>query len=138
MGWSFPRIPAKWQVQEGLGLQAQEGDFPSSLAATQESLGGITLPEFVEFQINMLKNYLRDPAIEPVVPLRISGGEETLALDVRHKTKDGKELVYRRIYARNANAVGVLTVTALASELPQVMENLAPALNGVSFQRAAA
>jgi pSer/pThr/pTyr-binding forkhead associated (FHA) protein len=134
MGWSFRAVPAKWQVQEGLGLQSEEGEFPSSLAATQESLGGITLQQFVEFQINMLKGYLREAKIEPALPPRVSGAAETMAVDVRHKTKDGTELVYRRIYARSAAAVGVLTVTALASEMEQVLQRLQPALQGAEFQ----
>lgn len=136
MGWSFPVLPAKWQLQEGLGLQSEGGEFPSSVAAAQESLGGITLQQFVEFQINMLKGYLRGAKVEPVVPPRIAGAEETMVVDVRHSTKDGKELVYRRIYARCGGAVGVLTVTALASEMARVLESLAQALNGVEFHKA--
>ncbi|HYL65125.1 MAG TPA: FHA domain-containing protein [Candidatus Methylomirabilis sp.] len=134
MGWSFPAVPAKWQVQEGLGLQSEEGDFPSSVALAQEALGGITLPQFIEFQINMLKGYLREARIEPVVPPRVGGAEETTAVDVRHKTKDGKELIYRRIYVRSGSAVGVMTVTTLASEFPHVLESLQPLLNGAAFQ----
>jgi pSer/pThr/pTyr-binding forkhead associated (FHA) protein len=134
MGWSFRAVPAKWQVQEGLGLQSEEGEFPSSMAATQESLGGITLQQFVEFQINMLKGYLRDAKMEPVLPPRVGGAEESMAVDVRHKTKDGRELVYRRIYARSGGAVGVLTITALAGEMEQVLQRLRPALDGAEFQ----
>jgi pSer/pThr/pTyr-binding forkhead associated (FHA) protein len=136
MGWLFPRVPPRWQVQQGLGFQSDEGNFPSSVAATQESLGGMTLAQFVEFQLNMLKNYLREASIEPVVPPRVAGAEETLAVDVRHKTKDGKELVYRRIYARSGSVVGVLTVTSLASEVGCVLESFAVALNGIGFRSA--
>lgn len=134
MGWRFPCLPPKWQLQQGLGFQSEEGNFPSSLAATQESLGGMTLAQFVEFQLNMLKGYLREASIEPVVAPRVAGAEETLAVDVRHKTRDSKELVYRRIYARSGSAVGVLTVTALASDVGRVFESLAAALNGIGFQ----
>lgn len=137
MGWSFPAVPAKWQVQEGLGLQSEEGDFPSSVAFTQEALGAITLPQFVEFQINMLKGYLREARIEPVMPPRVGGAEETMAVDVRHKTKDGKELVYRRIYVRSGSSVGVLTLTTLASEFPLIIKSLQPLLDGAAFQPAA-
>jgi hypothetical protein len=133
-GWSFRAVPAKWQLQEGLGLQSEEGEFPSSVAVTQESLGAITLQQFVEFQINMLKGYLREAKIEPVLPPPVGGAEETMAVDVRHRTKDGRELVYRRIYARSGGAVGVLTITALASELEQVLQRLRPVLDDAEFQ----
>jgi len=134
MGWSFPAAPAEWQVQEGFGLQ-QSGheDFPSSVAATEELLGGITLQQFVESQISTLRGYLRDPKIEPTMPPHVGGADESLAVDVRHSTKDGRELVYRRIYARSGASVGVLTVTTLASEFPQVLQTLQPLLEGAAF-----
>jgi FHA domain-containing protein len=135
MGWSFPAVPAEWLVQEGFGLQ-QSGheDFPSSVAATEELLGGITLQQFVESQISMLRGYLRDPKIEPTMPPRVGGADESMAVDVRHSTKDGRELVYRRIYARSGSSVGVLTVTTLAADFPQVLQTLQPLLDGAAFR----
>jgi hypothetical protein len=135
MGWSFPAAPDEWQVQEGFGLQ-QSGheDFPGSVAATEELLGGITLQQFVESQISTLRGYLRDPKIEPTMPPRVGGADESLAVDVRHSTKDGRELVYRRIYARSGVSVGVLTVTTLAADFPQVLQTLQPLLDGAAFR----
>jgi len=135
MGWSFPAAPAEWQVQEGFGLQ-QSGheDFPSSVAASEELLGGITLQQFVESQISTLRGYLRDPKIEPTMPPHVGGADESLAVDVRHSTKDGRELVYRRIYARSGASVGVLTVTTLAADFPQVLQTLQPLLDGAAFR----
>ena len=138
MGWSFPAAPAEWLVQEGFGLQQSGHDeFPSSVAATEELLGGITLQQFVESQISMLRGYLRDPKIEPTMPPRVGGADESMAMDVRHSTKDGRELVYRRIYARSGSSVGVLTVTTLAADLPQVLQSLQPLLDGAAFRSTA-
>lgn len=135
MGWSFPTAPSGWQVQEGFGLQrAAQEEFPSSLAVTEELLGGITLQQFVESQICTLRGYLRDATIEPTLPPRVGGADESMAVDVRHSTKDGKQLVHRWIYARSGSSVGMLTVTALASELPQVLQTLQPLLDGAAFQ----
>jgi hypothetical protein len=134
MGWSFYALPQQWQVQEGFGLQRTVNDeFPSSVVAAQEHLGGISLQQFVESQISMLRQYLRDSKIEPTMPPQVAGAEETMAVDVRHLTKDGKELVYRRIYARSGPSVGVLTVTALATELPQVLQTLQTLLDSAAF-----
>jgi FHA domain-containing protein len=138
MGWSFPAAPAEWLVQEGFGLQQSGHDgFPSSVAASEELLGGITLQQFVESQISMLRGYLRDPKIEPTMPPRVGGADESMAVDVRHSTKDGRELVYRRIYARSGSSVGVLTVTTLAADFPQVLQTLQPLLDGVAFRSTA-
>jgi len=138
MGWSFPVTPPEWQVQEGFGLQqGGHADFPSSVAVTEEMLGGITLQQFVESQISLLRGYLRDPQIEPTMPPRVGGADESMAMDVRHSTKDGRELVYRRIYARSGSSVGVLTVTTLAADLPQVLQSLQPLLDGAAFHSTA-
>jgi hypothetical protein len=138
MGWSFPSTPAEWQVQEGFGLQQSGHDeFPGSVAATEELLGGITLQQFVESQISTLRGYLRDARIEPTMPPRVGGADESMAMDVRHSTKDGRELVYRRIYARSGSSVGVLTVTTLASEFPQVLQSLQLLLDGAAFRATA-
>ena len=104
------------------------------MAATEELLGGITLQQFVESQISMLRGYLRDPKIEPTMPPRVGGADESMAMDVRHLTKDGRELVYRRIYARSGVSVGVLTVTTLAADFPQVLLSLQPLLEGAAFR----
>lgn len=134
-GWSFPAAPADWEVQEGFGLQRVHGEeFPSSVSATEEKLAGITLQQFVESQISLLRGYLRDARFEPTVPPQVAGADESLGMDVRHATKDGRELAYRHIYARSGSSVGVLTVTTLASEFPKVMESLQPLLHGAAFQ----
>lgn len=135
MGWSFFAIPEKWEIQQEFGLQrGAEGEFPSSIIATEELLGGISLQQFVESQIGMLRQYLRDPKIEPTMPPRVGGADESMAVDVRHSTKDGKELIYRRIYARSGASVGVLTVTTLAADLPKVLQSLQPLLDGAAFR----
>jgi len=82
----------------------------------------------------VLRRYLRDPKIEPTMPPEVSGADETMAVDVRHTTKDGKELVYRRIYARSGASVGVLTIAALAAELPQVLKSLQSLLDSATFR----
>jgi hypothetical protein len=133
-GWSFAAVPTGWEVQEGFGLQrGGNGEFPASMAAAQEALGGITLQQFVESQISTLRAYLRDARMEPLVPPQVGAADETMAVDVRHKTKDGRELMYRQIYARSGQAVGILTVTALASEMGQVLESLRAVLDSVEF-----
>jgi len=120
--WCFAGIPEGWEVQEGYGLQriVKEG-FPSNVVASEETLpGGMSLQQFVEAQVKMLRQYWREPQIEPSLPPQIRGAEETVALDARQKTKDGQEILYRRIYARRGRMVGILTFTTLDSDMPQV------------------
>lgn len=138
-GWSFAVLPEKWEIQQEFGLQRNAGnEFPSSVLATEEFLGAVTLQEFVESQISMLRRYLRDPKIEPTMPPKVNGAEETMGVDVRHATKDGTELVYRRIYARSGTSVGVLSITTTASDFGRVTESLQPLMEEVAFHSSAA
>ena len=135
MGWSFFHTPENWGVEEGVGLQRSVKDeFPSSVAASKELLGRVGLKEFVDAQNGMLTKYLNNAKIEPIKSPRVGGSEETLAVDIQHSTKDGKVIVFRRIYAKCGDTVGVLNVTSLGSELPRIMESLKPLFDGVAFQ----
>jgi hypothetical protein len=96
--------------------------------------GGMSLQQFVEAQVKMLRQYWREPQIEPSLPPRVRGAEETVALDARHKTKDGQEIFYRRIYARRGRMVGILTFTTLETDLPQVKPAFEAILSGLAFE----
>ena len=134
--WSFAGKPDGWEIQEGYGLQRSDKDsFPSNVVASEEMLpGGMSLQQFVEAQVKMLRQYWREPQIEASLPPQIRGAEETVALDARHKTKDGQQIFYRRIYARRGRLVGILTFTTLDSDLPQVKPAFDAIISRVAFE----
>jgi len=134
-GWSFAKIPTGWQIQEGLGIQQDAKDkFPSNLGAMEESLGpNITLQQYVEAQIKMFREYLREPRIDAAVPPKIQGAGETMALEVRYQTKEGQSIYYQRVYARRGSTVGVLTLTALEQDLASVRADYDTTLAAVSL-----
>lgn len=140
--WRFGVIPAGWQPMEGFGVQMEKKDgFPASVVATEEQLfEGGTLAQFVEAQVTMLRQYLREPQFEAALPPSIPGAEETVALDVRYSTKEGENIYYRRVYARAGAVVGVLTLTALEKDLNEVRKGFNELLGEIGFtpQRAAA
>lgn len=128
-------MPPQWEVQGEFGFQCTESNgFPSSVIATQESLGaGLSLQQYVESQVATLRQYLREPHIEAALPPQIPGAEETVALEVRYRTKDGQAMFYHRIFARTGHAIGVLTCTTLESELDSVRPAFDAILNGAGF-----
>jgi hypothetical protein len=134
-GWAFYKIPAGWQIQEGLGIQQDVKDaFPSNISAMEEPLGpGITLPQYVEAQTKMFREYLREPKIDAALPPTIPGTVETVALEVRYSTKDGQSIYYHRIYARRGFTIGVLTLTTLENDLPSVRPVYDSVLSAISF-----
>ena len=135
--WAFHRIPSGWQIQEGLGIQQNVKDaFPSSIGAMEEPLGpGITLPQYVEAQTKMFREYLREPKIDAALPPTIPGSTETVALEVRYSTKDGQSIYYRCVYARSASVIGVLTLTTMEKDLPSVRPVYDSILSAISFSR---
>jgi hypothetical protein len=135
--WTFSVVPQGWEVKDEFGLQRTEKDvFPSNVTATEEMLGGeAALQPFVESQVSMLRQYLRDPKIEAILPPVIPGAEEKASFDVRYATKDGQTIFYRRVYARSGKIVGTLTLTTLESDLQQTRAAFEEILAGVTFQK---
>ena len=135
--WAFHKIPNGWQIQEGLGIQQDVKDaFPSNIGAMEEPLGpGITLPQYVEAQTKMFREYLREPRIDAALPPTIPGTAETVALEVRYSTKDGQSIYYHRVYARSGSTIGVLTLTTLENDLPSIRPVYDSVLSAISFSR---
>ena len=135
--WAFHKIPNGWQIQEGLGIQQDVKDaFPSNIGAMEEPLGpGITLPQYVEAQTKMFREYLREPKIDAALPPTIPGSAETVALEVRYSTKEGQSIYYHRVYARSGSVIGVLTLTTMEKDLPSLRPVYDSVLSAISFSR---
>ncbi len=121
-GWTLTTLPAGWIEAGEYGIQRNTPDgFPSNVVATDEPLGAaLSLQEYVDSQLTMLRQYLRKPQIDVTIPPKIQGAEESIAMEIRYETKDGQGVYYRRIYVRTGRTVGVLALTTLQSELAQI------------------
>jgi pSer/pThr/pTyr-binding forkhead associated (FHA) protein len=133
--WAFHKIPERWQIQEGLGVQQVVKDaFPASIGAMEEPLSpGITLAQYVEAHSKMFREHLPHPKIDVAAPTTIGGAEETVALEVRFRFKDGPPIYYRRVYARCRATLGVLTLTALEKDLSAVRPIYDSVVSATSF-----
>ena len=138
-GWTFSMLPEQWNAQGEYGIQRDTPEtFPSSAIATEEPLGnGISLQEYIEAQLAMLRQYLREPRIDAALSPKIRGVEETVAVEVFYTTKDGQSVFYRRVYARVGRTVGVLTFTTLQNELAEVRPAFDVIASGAEFAPAA-
>ena len=133
-GWSFAALPEGWAPQGEYGVnRCVEGSFPSSAVVAEEPLSNIGLQDYVEAQLSMLRQYLREPQIEAILPPRIRGAEESIAIGVRYKAKDGQAVFYHRVYVRVGRSVGVLTFTTLEGELAAIRPEFDLILSGASF-----
>ncbi|MGH9575591.1 MAG: FHA domain-containing protein [Candidatus Acidiferrales bacterium] len=135
--WAFSVVPQGWTVKDEFGMErAGKGDgFPTSLTATEEMVAGNTaLGPFVESQLSMLRQYLKDPKIEAAIPPAIPGAQEKASVDVRYSTNDGKIIFYRRLYARSANTIGTITLMTLDADFPSIRPAFDAIVAGVAFQ----
>jgi hypothetical protein len=131
--WVINRVPAGWEVQEGFGMQQVVKDaFPASVVASEEILPG-SLQQYVEAQVNMLRQYLREPLIEPALPPKIPGAEDTVAIEVRYTTKERQAIYYRRVYAKVGERVATLTMTSLEGDLPRAKPVFDDVMTGVAL-----
>jgi hypothetical protein len=134
--WAFTHLPEGWEVKEEFGMQCARKDrFPSTVTVAEEMLPGEpALQHFVESQVSMLRQYLREPKIEAVLPPPISGVEERAAVEVRYATKDGETIFFRRVYARRGRLVGTITLTTLEKELAEVQQAFDAITTGAKFE----
>lgn len=135
--WAFSVVPQGWTVKDEFGMEraAKDEGFPTSLTATEEMVPGSTsLGPFVESQLSMLRQYLKDPKIEAVIPPAIPGAQEKASVDVRYSTNDGKVIFYRRLYARSANTIGTITLMTLDADFPAIRPAFDAIVAGLAFQ----
>jgi pSer/pThr/pTyr-binding forkhead associated (FHA) protein len=120
--WAFLKIPERWQIQEGLGIQQiVKGAFPASIGVMEEPLApGTTLATYVEAHTKMFREHLPEPKIDVAALPNVRGAEEAVALDIRFTIKDGAAVYWRRVYARSGATLGVLTLTTLEKDLSAV------------------
>jgi pSer/pThr/pTyr-binding forkhead associated (FHA) protein len=137
--WTLAFVPDGWIEVGEYGIQRNARDvFPSNVVATEEPLGpGLSLQEYVESQLTMLRQYLRQPRIEASIPPKIHGAEESMAIEISYQTKDGQAVFYRRVYVRADRKVGVLALTTLQSELVQVRSIFDSILSAARFNPSA-
>ncbi|HKQ87653.1 MAG TPA: hypothetical protein VJS43_12895, partial [Candidatus Acidoferrales bacterium] len=135
--WSFSVVPQGWAVKDEFGMErtGKDDGFPTSLTATEEMVPGSTaLGPFVESQLSMLRQYLKEPKIEAAIPPAIPGAEEKASVDVRYSTNDGKIIFYRRLYARSGNTIGTITLMTLDSDFPSIRPAFDSIVGGLAFQ----
>jgi pSer/pThr/pTyr-binding forkhead associated (FHA) protein len=137
--WILTTLPAGWIEAGEYGIQRDTPDgFPSNVVATEEPLGAsLSLQEYVDSQLTMIRQYLRKPQIDATIPPKIQGAEESIAMEIHYETKDGQGVYYRRVYVRTGRTVGVLALTTLQSELAQIRPVFDSILSAARFNPSA-
>jgi hypothetical protein len=133
--WSFHTVPSNWEPIEGHGLRrsAHEG-FPSNAIATEDELQrDSTLQQYMESQLPIIRHFFSDPQFEFRGPVNMPGVEEAIMLKIRFQSADGRPASQRQMYVRQGRRIGVLTFTALESELHSVDPAFSDVIMGATF-----
>lgn len=131
--WRFPETPDGWEVVPGVGLKrTQERESPPNVVVLEDTLAPEdSLAAYVEAQLALMKEQLRDFAFEYVDAALPGEVDDALALEIRHRGDGDRTLVQRQTYARRGDYLAVATCTALDSDFADaapVFEWLASAL----------
>jgi pSer/pThr/pTyr-binding forkhead associated (FHA) protein len=134
--WQFSSVPEGWEIVEDYGIQetVREGLASSAMVSEEILSGAMSLDDFVQFQVGRLRGFFREPRIERSNVSPVAGAEDTVAVDVRYRTKDGKAIFYRSVYVRRGDRAGILTLKTLEAELPRVKPVFDTILSGISFR----
>ncbi|MGA9997101.1 MAG: FHA domain-containing protein [Pyrinomonadaceae bacterium] len=116
--WSFATLPEGWEIIDGYGVRrAGKGVFPSNVIVGEDHLSDDkTLQQYIDAQIELLRQHFIDPQIELSGPANITGADEAIGLTLRYKSPDGRPVIQRQTYARRGQTVGALTMTTVEDD----------------------
>ena len=136
-GWGFKTVPEDWEPQEGKGLYHRETEpFRANIIVAEEPLPqDFDLLKYVNLQASMGRNHLRDAKISDPNPAQIKGADDALAITLNASNDKGPAVQYQ-IYALHAGIVGVMTATALETQLPLLRGVFKQILPGLTFFQA--
>jgi len=83
-----------------------------------------TIEAYLDTQTTLLKHYLSEPSVEVSLPGDFPNLQEEATLVVRHKGQDGTLVVQHQLYIVARPFIGILTLTALNSEYPTLLDEL--------------
>ena len=115
--WSFGGVLQGWDVLEGLGMRKQSsgGSFLSIAFAEEPLPDGASLASYVENQIALMNQLLKEPKVE-TLPGTTGSAEEGQSVLVQHLAEDGRAISQRQVYRVSEKLVGIATVTALRED----------------------
>lgn len=136
-GWGFQTIPEGWEPQEGKGLyHCQTEPFRANVIVAEESLPkDFDLQKYVELQVSLGEKHLKEAKFSSPKPAVVKGAEEALAITIQARAEKGPAVQYQ-LYALHLGVVGVITATALESQLDLLRGVFNQVLPGLTFFQA--
>lgn len=136
-GWGFGMIPEGWKPEEGKGLyHSQTEPFRANIIVVEEPLPeGYDLPKYVDLQVSLGRKHLSEATFSEAKPAKVKGAEEALVINIQAQAEKGPAVQYQ-IYAVHLGVVGVITATALESQVQLLRSVFNQLLPGLTFFQA--
>lgn len=133
--WSVSEIPRGWElVSDGL-RRSLENVFPSNVVFTEEPLAvGMTVHAYIENQIQVMRQLLRDPQIKGPEATPGFNSEQSQTLWIAHQSSEGHPMVQTQTYAVVEEQVGIVTFTTVEQERADVENDFKTIAKGLRFQ----
>lgn len=134
--WSFRSIPPGWELVEGHGIRdASKGAFPSSVIVGKDVLQpDMTLAQYIQVQLVIIRAHIPEARSKEIKTATFPPAQEASLLEIELATPDGRQGIQRQLYARFGSSVGVVTLTALASDLPRLEPLFESIRAGLTFR----
>jgi hypothetical protein len=117
-------MPSGWIHVADFGIRQMTADRRT--IAANVSLGQDTLPAadglpgYIKAQTDMMKSHLIEPKMAGPQAMAFAGAEEAYLFFVRHRPKDGPDMLHAQTYVRAGLWVGIVTLTTPEAALRAV------------------
>ena len=117
-------MPGGWLYVAEFGIRkmgAVAGEAGASVGLGQDTLGSENgLAEYIENQKKLIESHLKEAKFAGPQATAFAGADEAQLLFVRHNVDSIGSMLHAQTYVRLATWVGIITLTALETQLRNV------------------
>lgn len=120
--WMIPAIPPGWAEIPGRGIQAaQPGHFPTNILFTEEEQElEIPLAEYISRQQIIVREAIPQVQFAPPSEVKVPDAEGAYAMHAQFAATGGALAKQRQLYVCKKGIVGIISMTTIDTEFPQV------------------
>jgi hypothetical protein len=122
--WSVTAMPSGWIYVAEFGIRQMRtnvGSVAASVGVGQDTLPSESgLADYIEAQKKLMDGHLKEARFAGPQATAFPGADEASLLFVRHSVQPAGILLHAQTYARSGRWVGIITLTALETQLQAV------------------
>jgi hypothetical protein len=108
-------MPSGWIHVADFGIRQMTADrrtIAANVSLGQDTLASVDgLADYIKVQTKLIEGHLIEPKMAGPQAMAFAGAEEAFLFFVRHRPKDGPEMLHAQTYVRVGLWVGIVTLT---------------------------